>query len=90
MPSMIDRLFGRDKGSAHLAKERLKLVLIHDRTDINPGTLDLLKDEIITVISKHIEIDPSAVQVKMTREGRRQSLIAEIPIIPSVRRGFRS
>jgi cell division topological specificity factor len=86
---MLDKLLGRDKGSAHLAKERLKLVLIHDRTDINPGTLDILKDEIITVISKHIEFDPSQVQVKMTREGRRQSLIAEIPISSTVRRGLR-
>jgi hypothetical protein len=33
MASMFDRLFGREKKSAHQAKERLKLVLIHDRTD---------------------------------------------------------
>jgi len=44
MASMFQRLFGREKKSAHQAKERLKLVLIHDRTDLNAGTLDVLKD----------------------------------------------
>lgn len=45
MPSVLDRLFGREPKSAHLAKERLRLVLVHDRTDISPGVLELLKDD---------------------------------------------
>jgi cell division topological specificity factor MinE len=56
MPSLWDRLFGREPSSAEQAKERLKLVLVHDRTDISPGTLDLLKDELIATISRYIEI----------------------------------
>jgi cell division topological specificity factor len=89
MSSFIDRLLGREKKSAHQAKERLKLVLIHDRTDINPGTMDLLKDELIAVISRHIDIDPAAVRIEMTQEGRQQRLIADIPLNPADRRRTR-
>jgi cell division topological specificity factor len=86
MPSLWDRLFGREPSSAEQAKERLKLVLVHDRTDISPGTLDLLKDELIATISRYIEIDPAAVKIEMSQDGREQRLIADIPLRPARRR----
>lgn len=85
MAGFIDRLLGRDIKSASQAKERLKLVLIHDRTDLPPGALAQLKDELIEVISRHIDIDPDAVRIDITHEGREQRLIADIPL-RSVRR----
>lgn len=89
MSTFFDRILGREKRSAKKAKDRLKLVLIHDRIDMNPGTLDTLKDELIEVISKHVDIDPGAVNIKMTQDGRQQRLIADIPINPSGRRRSR-
>ena len=86
MSSFLDRLFGKDRKSANQAKERLKLVLIHDRTDLTPGQMQLLKDELIAVISRHVEIDPTAVRIEMTQEGREQRLIADIPLRPSRQR----
>lgn len=86
MSNFLDRLLRREPHSANQAKERLKLVLIHDRTDMAPGMMDALKDDIITVISRHIEIDPSAVRIEMTQEGREQRLIADIPLRPVHRR----
>lgn len=80
MSSFLNRLFGREPKSAMLAKERMKLVLIHDRTDLSPAALEQLKDELIEVISRHIEIDPQAVRIDMTQEGRQQRLIADIPL----------
>ncbi len=38
----------------------MKLVLMHDRTDIPPSEMDQLKDELIDVISRHVEIEPAA------------------------------
>jgi cell division topological specificity factor len=58
----------------------LKLVLVHDRTDLTPGMLELLKDDLIAAISKHIDIDPSAVHIEMTQDGREGRLIADIPL----------
>lgn len=86
MNSFLDRLFNREPKSASQAKERLKLVLIHDRTDLTPAAMDSLKDELIEVISRYIEIDPDAVRIDMTQEGREQRLLADIPLRPSRRR----
>lgn len=79
MPSILDHIFGKKK-SASSAKERLQLVLINDRTDISPAMLDALKDEIIAVISRHVDVDPATVQISMEHEGREQRLVADIPL----------
>lgn len=82
--SFFERLTG--KKSAKSAKERLQLVLIHDRTDLSPAALETLKDDLIAVISRHIEIDPASVRIDLTREGREQRLVADIPLRPTARR----
>lgn len=78
-------IFGRKK-SANSAKERLRLVLIHDRTDLTPGELESLKDDLIEIISRYVEIDPMAVNIKMTQDGREQRLVADIPLRSATRR----
>lgn len=81
--------FKRDKKSAQSAKERLQLVLTHDRTDMTPTELSALKDDLIEVISRHIDIDPDAVNIDIAREGRAQRLIADIPLRSATRRRAR-
>ncbi len=68
------------KKSAASAKERLQLVLVHDRTDLTPAQLEALKDDLLKAISKYIEIDPDAVQIGVERDGREQRLVADIPL----------
>ena len=87
MSDFLDRLLGRKRKSAYQAKERLHLVLVHDRTNLSLSNLETLKDEIIEVISRHIDIDPKAVNIEMNQEGREQRLIADIPIRGPKRRG---
>jgi cell division topological specificity factor len=86
MSEFLNRLLGREPKSASQAKERLKLVLVHDRTDLSPGILEALKDDIVQVISRHVDIDPSLVRIEMTQEGREQRLIADIPLRQARRR----
>jgi len=86
MSNFLDRLFNREPRSASKAKERLQLVLINDRTDLSPAEMDALKDELISVISRHIEIDPDAVSIEMTHDGREQRLLADIPLRTARRR----
>lgn len=86
MSGWMDRLAGRKTSSADFAKERLKLVLINDRTDISPLELDVLKNELLEVISRHVEIDPETVRISMTQDGREQRLVADIPIKVAKRR----
>lgn len=76
--NFFERLTG--KKSARSAKERLQLVLIHDRTDLTPAALDALKDDLIAAISRHVEIDPASVHIDVAHEGRQQRLVADIPL----------
>jgi len=71
--------FSRKK-SASSAKERLQLVLVHDRTDLTPEQLESLKDDLLKAISRYIEIDPDAVRIGLERDGRSQRLVADIPL----------
>jgi len=70
----------RKRRSAESAKERLQLVLIHDRTDLTPAELDALKDDLLETISRHVDIDPASVRIDLRSEGRAQRLLADIPI----------
>jgi cell division topological specificity factor len=79
--NFIDRLLGRSPETAKTAKERLQLVLAHDRTHISPDTLVVLKDEIIAVISKHVEIDRANVEVSVSRGPQGNRLVADIPVL---------
>jgi cell division topological specificity factor len=79
----------RRKKSANSAKERLQLVLIHDRTDLSPAQLESLKDALIATISRYIEIDPTAVSINVAQDGREQRLVADIPLKSSIRRRAR-
>ena len=86
--NFFDRLFGKTK-SADSAKERLQLVLIHDRTDLTPAELDSLRDDLIATISRHVAIDAQAVQIDVEHDGRSQRLIADIPLKAAARRRTR-
>ncbi len=79
--NFLDRILGRSPKSADAAKERLQLVLAHDRSDISPETLEILKDEIVNVISKHVEIDLEQVEVTVSRSGAIHRLVANIPVL---------
>lgn len=80
-----ERLKGKHKSAAE-AKERLKLVLIHDRTELTPAQLEALKDELLEVIGRYIPISRDAVRIQINQEGRSQRLIADIPLQTTPRR----
>jgi cell division topological specificity factor len=86
----LDRLLGRtNDNSAQAAKERLQLVLIHDRTDISPAVMEQLKNEIIAVISKHVDIDQKGVEINLTQNKRENRLVANIPLLAAASGGGR-
>ncbi|MGD2105542.1 MAG: cell division topological specificity factor MinE [Anaerolineae bacterium] len=77
----LARLLGRRQpSSGRVAKERLRLVLTQDRAGISPALLETLKDEIITVISRHLDVDVDSVQVAVSQDNRESSLVADIPL----------
>ena len=80
--SFFNRMFGRRKStSREIAKNRLQLVLVQDRVNVSPQLMQTLKNELIAVISKYIEIDEAGMEVKFTRNKRQSRLTADIPVI---------
>jgi cell division topological specificity factor len=87
MMGFLNRLLGRQEPtSREIAKERLQLVLVHDRIKISPGMLDKMKDELITVISRYVEIDADGVEVTFTQSRRESRLVADIPVVGPARK----
>lgn len=86
MLDLFGRIFGREEGSKKAAKERLQLVLVHDRTSMAPHLLESLKGDLIEVISKYMEIDETGLEVNLDQEEETMALVASIPI-RRVRRG---
>ena len=84
--SWLSRLFGSEEKSGSVAKTRLQMVLTHDRSSISPGLLEEIKDDIIEVIAKRLDIDPDNVVVNLDTNRQQSRLVAEIPIQPNGRR----
>ncbi len=79
-------LFDKKK-SNQVAKERLKIVLIHDRADTSPKSniLEMIKQDIVRALSKYIETDEKEFDIKITRQPSEKNkvatkLVANIPI----------
>lgn len=76
----------RKKNSGEIAKNRLKLILISEKTNCSPEILERIKEDIMLVISKYMEIDSAGIEVRMTkttRAGHKEAvpaLYANIPI----------
>ena len=79
--------FFRKKSSSNIAKDRLKLVLVSDRASCTPEIMERIKNDIIEVLSKYVEIDREGLDIKITQsegEGSEEktgpALYANIPI----------
>lgn len=78
--------FFKKKTSSNVAKDRLKLVLVSDRANCSPEIMEQMKNDIINVISKYVEIDTEGLDIKITQtesegnNGTVPALFANIPI----------
>ena len=77
---LIDKLLGRQPASAATAKQRLQLVLAHDRSDLNPELLQRMRKEILEVVSRYVELDLDGGDVTLETEERTTALVANLPI----------
>ena len=77
---ILNKLLRRQEASANTARERLQLVLAHDRTDLSPDLLDQMRREILEVVAKYVEIDIEEGAVSLETEDRMTALVANLPI----------
>lgn len=75
------------RSSSHVAKDRLKLVLVSDRANCSPDLMEQIKNDMIHVLSKYVEIDQEGLDIKIeqtdTGTGMQPvpAIFANIPII---------
>ncbi|MDO4169182.1 MAG: cell division topological specificity factor MinE [Lachnospiraceae bacterium] len=78
--------FFRKKSSGDVAKDRLKLLLVSDRSSCSPELMEMIKNDIIQVISKYMEVDAEGLDIQITQTQTEEggdkvpALYANIPI----------
>ena len=77
---IINKLLRRQPASDSTARERLQLVLAHDRSDLSTELLDQMRKEILEVVAKYVEIDVDEGAVSLETEDRMTALVANLPI----------
>lgn len=89
MFDLISKLFGKETaGSKDIAKERLRLVLVHDRVNVSPQLMEVLKDDMIKVISNYMDINEKDMEVNLTHTNTQVALVANIPVNRMKRSGM--
>ena len=83
LTDLLSRFFGKESevnAPKNAAKERLRLVLIHDRLDVDESVMDDLRSDLIAAIGKYMDIDEEALDVSLSREDDGVALVANIPV----------
>ncbi|MBY0341197.1 MAG: cell division topological specificity factor MinE [Rhodocyclaceae bacterium] len=78
--SLFSLIFGEKPKSASVAKERLQLIIAHERTDTNtaPNFLPDLQRDLVQVISKYVKINPDDIKVQLEKQGNYEVLEVNI------------
>lgn len=82
MLEFLLKILGKENAnSKNVAKERLRLVLVHDRASVSPVVLEALKNDLIKVISNYMDIDEGALEVNLDSSDDSVALVANIPVL---------
>ena len=75
------KIFGKnEKPSGQVAKERLRVVLIHDRASVSPELMEVIKNEIINVLSKYMDVQKKGIEISLANDDDSVALVANIPV----------
>jgi cell division topological specificity factor len=81
MLDLISKVFGRgEQTSAGAAKERLRLVLVHDRVGGEPQFLASLKEDLLAVISRYMEVEDADEMIRIETRPDQVALVVDVPV----------
>lgn len=76
----ILRRFLGDRSSGQLARKRMQFVLMHDRMDITPDIMEAVKNDIVKVLSRYMEIDTRSISVNIETTKDCTALISNVQV----------
>ena len=78
----LEMLFpwNNNSDSRDRAKSRLQLIIAHDRASINPDMMRAMREEILDVVARYVEVDRDEVEFSLCNDRRLTSLTANLPI----------
>jgi cell division topological specificity factor len=79
MLKALRRLFG-ERGSGQIARERMQVVLMHDRLDLTPDIMESLKNDILAVLARYMEIDKGSIRVDLEQGKGYTALVSNVQI----------
>ena len=80
MLNALMKIFGKKEPSGKVARDRLKVVLIHDRASVSPEIMEHLKHDILEVVARYLDIRPQEMNITLADDEDSVALVANIPV----------
>jgi cell division topological specificity factor len=81
MRSLFRSWFGPQKsGSGNDAKQRLKVLLVHDEVNLSPAQMERMKEEIMEVIHRYVDVETDGVEFKLDKSEGHIALVSNVPV----------
>jgi cell division topological specificity factor len=85
LSSLLARIWGGQESSGDIARRRLQLVLVHDRTGLSHEAMESMKQNLLEVVSKYLVIDHNSVQIEVRRENESVMFVCNMLVNDVVR-----